>query len=525
MLLVRTMPILFARWRAICLYSAIFALTVSVIGCKSQPQPTQKQDVASQAPAAADSLNEVESAGPEYALKLPANFDRHTGDWDELQKRGVLRLLVLYNKTGFFYDKGRPRGVVPDMAEELEVYLNKKLKTGAKKFKVVFIPVTPAQLEKDLNEGYGDIIASAIAVTPEREKRVDFSIPIMSGLKLVVVSGKDTPQISSVDDLSGKEIYVNRASLACDRLREQNQKFKQAGKPEIVVKEADPNLTEEDLLEMTNAGVTPATVAYDYRAELWSAVLPNIVIHQNFALTNVDNVAWAMRKNSPQLKALMDEFLKTHRQGTVFGRVMFSKYIANKKFIKNATSQEEIRKFRSYVEYFKKYGAEYNFDYLMLAAQGYQESMLQQNKVSPRGAVGVMQVLPKYAAAKPIYISNVRNAESNIHAGTKMLAMITKTYFNDPAISPVDKTLFTFASYNAGQNRIVRLRKEAAKQGLDPNKWFGNVELMVAKDIGQETVQYVANIYKYYVAYKMALAQQQVREAAKSGLASRQENP
>jgi membrane-bound lytic murein transglycosylase MltF len=516
---------LFARWRAICLCSALFALIVSLTGCKSQPEPTQKQDVASQAPAAIDSLNEVESAGPEYALKLPANFDRRTGDWDELKKSSVLRLLVLYNKTGFFYDKGRPRGVVPDVADELEVYLNKKLKTGAKKFKVVFIPVTPAQLEKDLNEGYGDIIASVVAVTPEREKRVDFSIPIISGLKLVVVSGKDVPQISSVDDLSGKEIYVNRASLAYDRLQEQNQKFKQAGKPEIVVKESDPNLTEEDLLEMTNAGVTPATVAYDYRADLWSTVLPNIVVNKNFALVNVDNAAWAMRKNSPQLKALMDEFLKTHRQGTVFGRVMFSKYIANKKFIKNATSQEEIKRFKSYVEYFKKYGAEYNFDYLMLAAQGYQESMLQQNKVSPRGAVGVMQVLPKYAAAHPINIPNVRNAESNIHAGTKMLAQITKTYFNDPAISPVDKTLFTFASYNAGQNRIVRLRKEAAKQGLDPNKWFGNVELMVAKDIGQETVQYVANIYKYYVAYKMALAQQQVREAAKMGLSSRQENP
>ena len=234
---------------------------------------------------------------------------------------------------------------------------------------------------------------------------------------------------------------------------------------------------------------------------------------------NVDSVAWAMRKNSPQLKALMDEFLKTHRQGTVFGRVMFSKYIANKRFIKNATSQAEIRRFKSYVEYFKKYGAEYNFDYLMLAAQGYQESMLQQDRVSPRGAVGVMQVLPQYAAAYPINIPNVRNAKSNIHAGAKMLALITKTYFNDPAISQVDKTLFTFASYNAGQNRIVRLRKEAAKQGLDPNKWFGNVELMVAEDIGQETVQYVANIYKYYVAYKMAVAQQKVRDAAKNGIA------
>jgi len=381
--------------------------------------------------------------------------------------------------------------------------------------------VSPAQLEKYLNEGYGDVIASVVIATPEREKLVDFSMPIISGgkVKLVVVTGKNAPQIASLDDLSGKEIYVNPVTLSYRLLQERNQQLKAAGRPEILVKESDPNLTDEDLLEMTNVGVVPATAVFDYRAELWSVVLPDIIIHRDITLTNDTNLAWAMRKNSPQLKAILDDFLKDHREGTLFGRVMFKKYSENKKFIKNATSQAEIKKFQSYVEYFQKYAAEYNFDYLMLAAQGYQESMLQQERVSPRGAVGIMQVLPKYAAASPINIPNVRTAEPNIHAGTKMLAEITKTYFNDPAITPVDKTLFTFAAYNAGPNRIVRLRKETESQGLDPNKWFGNVEMMVAKDIGQETVQYVSNIYKYYVAYKMAVEQKQIREAAKKTVA------
>jgi membrane-bound lytic murein transglycosylase MltF len=198
--------------------------------------------------------------------------------------------------------------------------------------------------------------------------------------------------------------------------------------------------------------------------------------------------------------------------------MMLKRYYQDKKFIKNATSQQEIQKFQSYVKYFQKYAAEYNFDYLILAAQGYQESMLRQELVSPRGAVGVMQVIPKYAAASPINIPNVRQAEPNIHAGTKMLAQITRKYFNEHAVTPMNKTLLTFAAYNAGPNRIVRLRKRAAAEGLDPNKWFGNVEMVVAKDIGQETVQYVANIYKYYVAYKMAVEQRQLREAAKKGI-------
>jgi len=432
-------------------------------------------------------------------LHLPPSFGRWTGDWDEIQKHDVLRMLVLYNKTGFFYDKGRPRGVVPDIADEMERYLNKRLKTGAKKFKVAFIPVSPAQLQKYLNDGAGDVVASVVIMTPEREKLVDFSMPILTA-KLVIVTGKNTPAITSLDDLSGKEIYVNPVTLSYRLLKECNLKLKQAGKPEIIVKASDPNLTDEDLLEMTNAGVIPATAVFDYRADLWSVVLPNIVIHRNIALMDNASLAWAMRKNSPQLKAVLDDFLKDHRQGTLFGRMMFKKYYANKKFIKNATSQQEIRKFQSYVNYFQEYAAKYNFDYLMLAAQGYQESMLRQEVVSPRGAVGVMQVLPKYAAASPINIPSVRDAKNNIHAGAKMLAQITKTYFNDPAITPMDKTLLTFAAYNAGPNRIVRLRKEAAAEGLDPNKWFGNVELMVAKDIGHETVQYVSNIYKYFVA-------------------------
>ncbi len=510
-----------ARWRAISLLVAIFPLVACFTGCKSTPQPAEKQEAAAPVPTpkAADSLESSDSTGPQYALKLPAGFNRRTGDWDELKKSGVLRLLVVYSKTGFFYDKGRPRGMVADASNELEIYLNKKLKTGAKKFKIAVTPVTPVDLAKDLNDGYGDIIATSVIVTPEREKLVDFSIPVATGLKLVVITRKDAPQVSSFDDLSGKTIYVNRLTVAYDVLQDANRKLKQAGKPEIIVKEADPNLTEEDLLEMTNAGVIPATVSFEYRADVWSTVFPNIVINRNFILMNVDKVAWAMRKNSPQLKAVIDDFVKTHNQGTAFFNTVFKRYIGDKKYIKNATSQAEIRKFQSYVGYFKKYGAEYNFDYILLAAQGYQESMLQQDRVSPRGAVGVMQVLPQYAAANPINIPNVREADGNIHAGAKMLAQITKTYFNDPAISPMDKTLFTFASYNAGQNRIVRLRKEAEKQGLDANKWFGNVELMVAKDIGQETVQYVSNIYKYYVAYKMTIEQNQLREAAKKATA------
>lgn len=322
-------------------------------------------------------------------------------------------------------------------------------------------------MQKALNDGLGDVVCAGVIITPEREKVLDFTVPIVSDVKLVVVTSKTLPAINSIDDLSGKDIYVNSIAVAKTELDRINESFKQAGKPEIGIKPVDSSLTEEDLLQMVNAGLLPATVAANYRAQLWSKVYSNLSVTP-VAIKEDGAVGWAMRKDSPQLKAVLDDFIKKHGKGTLFGNMIFERYLKNEKYLKNATSAAEMKKFQSYIKYFQQYAAEYNFDYLMLAAQGYQESMLNQDRVSPRGAVGVMQVMPHYAAAKPINIPSVRDAQNNIHAGTKMLAYIAKTYFNDPGIDQTNKTLFTFAAYNAGQNRIVRLRKQTQKRALIP---------------------------------------------------------
>ncbi len=222
-----------------------------------------------------------------------------------------------------------------------------------------------------------------------------------------------------------------------------------------------------------------------------------------------EDLAWVMRKNNPQLKQIVDEFVKTHAAGSSFGNTLVRQYLDNNQWIKNPTTAAELKKFETTVAYFKKYAAEYGFDYLMVVAQGYQESMLEQSARSPGGAVGIMQVKPSTAAAAPISIPDVWSAENNIHAGVKLLNSIATTYFNDPKIDPVNRLLFTFAAYNAGPNRIAELRKKAAAAGLDPNKWFENVELLVAQNVGEVTVQYVSNIYKYYVAYKLVVEQGQ----------------
>ena len=441
------------------------------------------------------------------ALSLHVNLERHTGDLDGMVKRHDIRALVVYSRSGFFYDLGHPEGIYYEALEEFQRFVNQKFRTGNLKINVTFIPVRLEQLEDALLQGVGDVIAFGVIVTPEREKEVRFTTPIDSHVKQVIVTGPKAPKITNLEDLSGKEVYVNPLTAYYENLQHLSESLQKAGRPPILVKRADPDLTDEDLIEMVGAGLLPATVTINIRAEFWAKVFPHLTLHPNIVLKEEGQLAWATRKDSPQLRQLLNEFVDGRQLGTLFGNILLKRYLQNTKWVKDATSAEEVKKFQSYVRYFKKYASDYDFDYLMLVAQGYEESGLDQSLRNPSGAIGIMQVIPKYAAAPPISISNVEIAEDNIHAGAKMMRNIADTYLNDDKLDALNKTLMTFASYNAGPNRIADLRKVAASEGLNPNQWFENVELVVARDIGQQTVQYVSNIYKYYVAYKLVLEQ------------------
>ena len=440
------------------------------------------------------------------AAGLPLTFERHTDDLNAMVKRRNIRALVFYSRSGFFYVNGRPQGIYYEALRAFEQSINQKLHTGKQPVQVTFIPVRPDQAEKALTQGVGDLIAYGLTVTPERQQRVAFSVPIATDIKQIVVTGKNFGPVSSLQDLGGKKIFVNPLTTYSANLVKVNESLRKQGKPPILIESADKNLLDEDLLEMVNAGIIPATVTITDRARLWSSVLPDIEPQPNLVIADAGTLAFAMRKNNPKLKEVVDEFVKTHMAGTSFGNTLMRRYLQNTKWITNPTTKAQLDAFNQTVAFFKKYASEYDLDYLLVVAQGYQESMLNQ-AARNGGAVGIMQVKPAIAAAAPISIPDVTTAENNIHAGIKVLNTISDTYFNDPQIDPMNRLLFTFAAYNAGPTRIAALRKKARAQGLDPNKWFGNVELLVSQSVGQVTVQYVSNIYKYYVAYKLVLQQ------------------
>jgi membrane-bound lytic murein transglycosylase MltF len=449
-------------------------------------------------------------------LTLPTNFGRQTGDIDQMLKVRNIRALVTINPISFFYSHGKPRGLLYEQLEELQREVNKKYKRGKLKIKVSFIPVRPDELGPALAQGVGDLIAADMVITPERQKYYAFTVPIMKNVTHIIVTGPQLAKASSLDDLGETDIYVSQLSGLYDDLMRINEERAKAGKARLSVKVADKNLQEDDLVEMVNAGLIPATVAMQHRAELWEQILPNVRLHRQMIIGSDDQLGWVLRKDSPEFKKLLDQFTATHGEGTLFGNTLLRRYLKNTKWIKDSTSQAEMKKFATNVKYFRQHAAQYQFDYLMIVALGYQESRLDQSRRSPTGAVGIMQVIPKYAAAKPISVPDVRTADKNILAGVRMLNNFATHYFNDPGIDEFNKTLFTFASYNAGPSRVAGLCRRAEKDGLDPKKWFDNVELEAAKEIGEETVTYVDNVYKYYVAYKLAEARTLETQKAKA---------
>ena len=362
--------------------------------------------------------------------------------------------------------------------------------------------------------GRGDIAAANLTITPERRELVDFSDPLFTGVSEIVVSGPGGPQLSSVDDLSGKTIHVRKSSSYYQSLVLLNERLKKAGKSEMKLVPADENLEDEDLLEMVNASILPMIVMDSHKAEFWTQIFDKITLHPKVQVRTGGKIAWAFRKNSPELKKMVNAFVKKNKKGTLMGNILFKRYLKSTQYVKDALSSKELDKFEATMELFQRYGDKYNFNWLTMAALGYQESGLDQSVRSHVGAVGVMQVMPSTARDANVNIPDIEEIESNIHAGVKYLHFLHHRYFQDPAVDEINQWLFTFAAYNAGPARVRKLRNEAKKMGLDPNIWFRNVENVAAKRIGRETVQYVGNIYKYFIAYSLIMEQKEKRKAA-----------
>ncbi len=435
-----------------------------------------------------------------------------TGDFDGMVERNRIRVLIPYNRTYYFIDRGRQLGLAYEMVTAFEAQINKELKRRTLKVQVIFIPVRRDLLIEGLLTGLGDIAVGNLTVTSERQALVDFSDPLLTDVDEILVTNAGVSAPNKLEGLAGKSIHVRPSSSYATSIRHLNDSLKAKGVGTLEVIDADENLEDSDLLEMVNAGLLPMAVVDRHKAEFWAQVFEDIRLHPNLVVKNGGEIAWAFRKNSPKLKAVVNRFIKTSKKGTLLGNILFKRYLEDTSFVRNALDPDELEKFNTAVGFLRKYSGQYGLDWLLVGALGYQESAFDQSKRSEAGAIGVMQLLPSTARDPVVGIPNIEELEPNIHAGVKYLHFLHDRYFKSDDIALMDQWLFAAAAYNAGPAKVARLRREADASGLDQNKWFRNVELIAAKRIGRETVQYVSNIFKYYTAYKLIMKERGARE-------------
>jgi membrane-bound lytic murein transglycosylase MltF len=459
---------------------------------------------------------------PATPRKLAIANKPWTGDFDKMLERRMIRVYAPFSRSLYFSDKGRERGLAVELVHDWEKYINFKYakQLGKRPLTIYIGPATRDKLLPYVSDGLADVAIGNLTVTEERLKSVDF-VPGDEGRKTIseiVVTGPKSPEINAVKDLSGKHVHVRRASSYYESLEKLNEKLQKEKKPPVVLVTVPDSLEDEDMMEMLDAGLIGLLVVDDWKARMWAPVLPHLTVRGDLVLRADAKTGWAIRKDSPKLKAEIDDFFRNWAMKQGVAEYRMNVYMKKVKELKDPTASAEYKRFQQTLRLFEKYGKQYGFDPLMLAAQGYQESQLNQQAKSQVGAIGIMQLMP--ATGEQMRVGDVHVAEANIHAGAKYKDQLMSQNFADANFSEGNRPLFAFASYNCGPGNVARAREEAEKRGLDPNKWFNNVEIVVAQRVGAETTSYVRNIYKYYVAYRLMLDAQAEAQKARQQVAA-----
>jgi membrane-bound lytic murein transglycosylase MltF len=445
-------------------------------------------------PAGADAVLDEEQLASDFIALLAVPW---SGDLPGMAERNVIRVATAFSRTHFFLDDGQPRGLTQELVSAFEQFL--RARAGPlKDMRVVMLPMPREALLTAVIDGHADIAAANLTITAHRLEEVAFSAPWYEHIRELPVSGPGGPTLKALEDLAGQAIHVRRSSSYYESLQSLSEEFAARGlKPPRLI-EADDLLETEDILELVAAGAFPLTVADDTLARLWQEVLPDLRVYEDLAIKSESSIGWAVRKESTHLLAAVNDFVRENKHGTLLGNILAKRYLGDNPWVRNALHEDETARLDALRIHFENYAHQYGFDWLLSAAQAYQESGLDHSVVSSAGAIGVMQLLPSTAADPSVNIPDIQAVENNIHAGIKYKRFMLDHYFDNERITPLDRFLFTLAAYNAGPSRINEYREKAQQRGLNPDRWFMHVEQVS----NQQTRTYVGNIYKYYMIYR-----------------------
>jgi len=433
-------------------------------------------------------------------LRLSTDIlEEQTHDLTGMKNAKRIRVLTTLTFANYFVHQGQEYGYEYSNMEEFKKFLNKGIKQRSQHVEFYYIPIPYDLLVPALNNGYGDIIAANLTITDERSQEIDFTEPYLRGLKEVLISHKKVKGISKEDDLSGQRIYIREGTSYQSSLEKLNKRLSAKKSPpaEIILLPGLVNTGE--ILQMVSAGIVEMTVADSHLASIAVELLPDLSVHDNIVFNDDVRFGWMVRKKNPELKAALNQFVKTVKKGTLLGNIYYKRYFKENPWAREYLEKEDLDKLSKYSSLFQKYAEKYGFDWILIAALAFQESRFDPTVRSRQGAVGLMQVLP--STGKHVEIPDITSPENNVHAGVKYLHYLMDTYFPAEGVTPDNRLRLALASYNAGPTNIKKSRQATEKMGYDSNIWFGNTELGVLRQVGPEPIQYVRNINKYYISF------------------------
>jgi len=486
-------------------------LLVSVLAASGCPRDESRDGAVERPSEVSGTSGEAASAPPEpeQAAQLPLGShvgERYTASLESVVERRFLRVLTSRNSFDYFIYRGQPGGYQFEMVRAFTGFLNSRHIKGPNQLKIQFelIPVSHDQLIPMLLAGKADMIAARLTITSERAAELRFSIPYRRVDELLVTrQGVEVP--STLEGLSGRRVAIRRTSSYTSSLEGLNEQLRSQGKPPIRVDFVDEALETEKILALVARGRFEFSVADSIVAETAAAIHPELRVLTNPKLRAGGELAWASHPAASVLVDEMNAFLPRYQHGSLQGNVAIGKYFQNISALRGRLDPNDPAGLSRHDDQIKRYAKDFGFDWRLMVSVAYQESRFDQAARNRSGAVGVFQIKPETAAEPYIDLPNVagpENAGNNIHAGIKYLAWIKGRYFDVvPEMRERDRVRMALAAYNAGPRTLINARRRAEKLGLDPLRWFRNVELALLDMRKPEPVKYVSEINQRYVSY------------------------
>ena len=420
--------------------------------------------------------------------------------YQQALQQGKIRLAVPYDPTIYVSSKNKPLGLAVPIAQNFGEWLSKKYQ---KPIRVELVPEPTGKLIDPLDTGEADIAMGYLGDYAKRLKSNQYtSVFHAEHQKQVLVSSQNAQPIRSVEDLSGKIVCLGRQTRSA-AIKKLNEDLVQKGLRPVILYQDRMALDDEEMLQMVNDGLIEYVLAVKWRTDLWKPYLTKAKINQDIEFDIKGNIGWAIRSADKTLQDDIEAFSSSNLNDEAILKFGKTDFDSRKNALKDPISKEEWSRFTSMRPLFEKYGDQYDLSPLLLASFGFQETMLNQSLISPTGAIGVMQLTPATGGA--MGVGNIHELEANIHAGAKYLNQLASQNFKNEGLNKSNLALFAIASYNMGPANIIRARKEAQARGFNPDEWFLNVEMVAAELFSNEPVEYVRNVYKYYLVYQLSL--------------------